>query len=284
MKKHILYLFLISLAFTSCEDDEGSDVAIQSYSPITINLSLSDNNVTISENAIAGGHQDYTVTATLSEAQTLDYVVNFEQVGGNADENDYETHNIIIRAGATSGTSDISILQTGDIEGNESVTITATTFKTAKLSGDVVFKANIVDDYVNDVVKTSATWAGSYDYTVTGAAVSVDYCDIDLDVLLLDGSFGFVGYLGATGSCTETGEISGLADGTYYIAIDVYDNPIAQFGTNQPLPITFTYSQEHFDTSGSFVIGGFTTDSSPGTFLVAQVDVVNGYMYTIAPL
>lgn len=283
MKKHILYLFIISLVFTSCDEDENN-TAIQGVTPTAISISLSDNNVTISENAIVGDSQSYVATATLAEPKLLDYVINFEQTAGNADESDYETHNIIIRAGATSGTSNIDILKTGNVEGNESVTIKAVTATPgASLTGDVMFKADIVDDFINDVLETSATWEGSYTYEVEGAEVTVDFCDIDIDILLFTEANGFVQYLGATGACTEVGEISGLPDGKYKIAVDVYENIIAGFNTNQPLPITFKYQQE-YGTSGELVINGFTTNAPTGTTFVAELEVVNGYTYTITAL
>jgi hypothetical protein len=285
MKKHILYIFLISLAFTSCEDDESSAVAIQSYSPITIDISISDNNVTIDESAISGSAVAYEVTATLPEAQALDYVINFEQNGGTSDADDFKTHNIIIRAGDLSGKSDIEILKNGTVEGNETLSIKAVTFdEIAKLSGDVEFKASIENDFIDDTLLFSTTWSGDYTFQAPGPTdVTLDFCQIDLDVLLFTINGSFVQYLGATGSCVETGStMQGLPDGAYFVVIDVYSNPLLGFGLNETVPLTVTYSQSNSD-SGTFTSNSFSLASPAGLVGIATF-TKSGYNYTVTPL
>ena len=285
MKKHILYIFLISLAFTSCNDNENSTVAIQSYSPITIDISVSENNVIVDESAISGSAVSFEVTATLPEAQALDYVINFEQNGGTSDSDDFTTHNIIIRAGDLSGKSDIEILKTGNIEGNETLSIKAVTFEeTAKLSGDVEFRATIENDFIDDTLSFSTTWSGKTTFTAPGPTeVTIDFCSMDLDVLLFNGDGDFMGYLGATGACTETGSTEqGMPDGEYFVVVDVYDNPLAGYGLTTEVPLTVTYNQSN-SGSGTFTSNLFTVASELGLQAIATF-TKSGYDFTVTPL
>ena len=285
MKKHILYIFLISLTFTSCDDSEDSSVAIKSYSPITIDISISENNVIVNESAIIGEAVAFEVTATLPEVQALDYVINFEQNGGTSDSDDFTTNNIIIRAGELSGKSDIEILKTGDIEGDEDLSIKAVTFEeTAKLSGEIEFKATITDDYITDVLDLSTDWTGGeFSFTSNSIAVTLDFCEIDIDVRLFTSAGAFVGYLGATGACTEVGSLSGLPDGDYFIVLDLYDNPHVTFGATATVPVTVTYNQDYIGTSGSFTYTGINL-SSPSDLYAAATVSVSGYNYTVTAL
>jgi hypothetical protein len=114
------------------------------------------------------------------------------------------------------------------------------------------------------------------------SGTTLDFCDIDIDVLLYTDTGVLVQYLGATGACTETGSISGLADGDYYIVLDLFANPLATFGLTDALPVTITYNQEHF-ISGSFVYNSLNL-SSPLVKVPAAILKVSGYNYTVTPL
>jgi hypothetical protein len=285
MKKHILYIFLISLGFTSCDDNEESSVAIKSYSPITIDISISDNDVTIDESAIDGDAVAYEVTATLPEVQTLDYVINFEQNGGTSDSDDFETHNIIIRAGELSGTSDIEILKTGNIEGDETLSIKAVTFEeVAQLSGDVEFKANIENDFVDETLSITTSWSGSHTFTAPGdTEVILDFCAIDLDVWLytIDGIE--LGPLGASSNCPETGTIpQDLPDGEYFLVVEVFENNLAGYGQTEPVPVRISYNQTN-SGSGSFTSNVFSLASVEDLTAVATI-TKSGYNFTVNPL
>ena len=285
MKKHILYIFLISLAFTSCDDNENSTVAMQSYRPITIDISVSENNVIVDESAIIGSRVAYEVTATLPGAQSLDYVINFEQNGGTSDSDDFTTDNIIIRAGALSGKSNIEILKTGNIEGNETLSIKAVTFEeTAKLSGEIEFKATIENDFIDDTLSFSTTWSGNHTFTGPGKTeITLDFCSMDFDVILYTTAGAFVGYLGATSSCTETGSTpQGLPDGEYYYVLDLYANDLTAYGLTTGVPITVTYNQSNSD-SGTFTTNLYNLASPLGTTAIAKI-TKSGYNFTINPL
>ncbi len=79
--------------------------------------------------------------------------------------------------------------------------------------------------------------------------------------------------------------LSGLADGSYFLVVDLYDNPFSTLNTGQPLPITLNISQEYFpETETTIIHNGYTTDSSSGLQAIATLDVVGGYNYTFTPL
>ncbi|MGB4743002.1 MAG: hypothetical protein WBH49_05110 [Flavobacteriaceae bacterium] len=79
--------------------------------------------------------------------------------------------------------------------------------------------------------------------------------------------------------------LSGLADGSYFLVVDLYDNPFSTLNTGHPLPITLNISQEYFpETETTIIHNGYTTDSSSGLQAIATLDVVGGYNYTVTPL
>ncbi|MDA7849301.1 TonB-dependent receptor plug domain-containing protein [Flavobacteriaceae bacterium] len=122
---------------------------------------------------------------------------------------------------------------------------------------------------------------------VAGGAleVTVNYCSADFDLILYTAAGSYVQYILGTASCPEEDQLSGLSDGSYFLVVDLYDNPFSTLNTGQPMPITLTLNQEHFpDTGTTIVHDGYTTDSSSGLQAVATLDVVGGYNYTITPL
>jgi hypothetical protein len=217
----------------------------------------------------------------------VDIKVFLNQVSGSATSGfDFDFDPVItIDAGATSASGSISILKTGDIEGDDDFTIGFSAGPNASMATSTSFSASISDDYINDVMAFTFDWAGSYTYEpVDGAEITLDYCGIDFDFYIVDSGFNFMPpWDAATSSCPESFELSGLADGTYYLVSDLYQNNFAGAGVGQDLPITVSYSQEYFD-SGSFVFNAYNTDDSSGTYLMGQVDVANGYEYTITGL
>ena len=79
---------------------------------------------------------------------------------------------------------------------------------------------------MNDVLEFSTTWAGSKTVNLIGVdGAELDFCTIDIDVVLYDSAGDYVQYLGASSSCTETGSISDVPDGEYYVEkrIDLID-------------------------------------------------------------
>jgi hypothetical protein len=288
--KNIIKYMCLSLSFglllTSCDDNEdytGGSVLDYKASPITV--TSSEASYTFNEaNIDEDEPSTYTVTlsASIEETQPVDAYVTFSQTDGTADENDYSVGSIKIPAGATSGSTTVEVNYTGDIEGSESFTLMAKTIGNFTLASDFSVTINI-EDKINDILELSTNWSGEKTIDIIrGSTATLDFCDIDIDVLLYTDTGVLVQSLGTTLDCPEKGSISGLADGDYYIVLQVYSNPLADFGSTDDLPVTITYNQEHF-ISGSFVYNSLNLSSQGDLIAVASLKV-SGYNYTVEPL
>src|SRR5690606_30959888 len=253
-------------------------VAAVPYSPVAVTLSASDNNVTVLE---TDGEASYTITASIAEPQELDYAILLEQTAGEAtagEDFDFD-HSIIISAGETSATAEIVIFPTGDPESDESFTLTATSADNNINITPFNFSATITGDYINDVLDFTLSWDGSYEQN--GIAID-SFCPIDLDLILYDTAGNQLGYIAGTSDCPEVGSISGLPDGSYWLVIDLYENPFENNNISEPLPVKLTYSQEFFIPETTFDYPGGYTLSTPGSttgdnlLLIATLTVVNG--------
>ena len=288
MNKIIKKITLLSFAlmlFQACQDNETSNINIVPLDPINIAVTVNENDVIIKEIEIDES-QDYTITATIEKAQKVDLALILTQTAGSATYGDDFSFDeaIIISAGETSASAVVHIYKTGDIETTDETLSVGlkTADKNAKI-GDFNFNATITDDYINGVLELSTNWSGEKTIDIIrGSTATLDFCDIDIDVLLFTDTGVFVQYLGATLDCPEKGSISGLADGDYYIVLQVYSNPLADFGSTDALPVTITYNQEHF-ISGSFVNNSLNLSSLSDVIAVAKLKV-SGYNYTVEPL
>ncbi|SEA27244.1 hypothetical protein [Bizionia paragorgiae] len=288
-KNSIKYLSLSALiltGLTSCEDDDFEGVDTVSYSPVTVTLTADDNDVTVVE---TDGTAVYTITASISAPQELDYPVTFEQTAGDATKGvDFDFDDaLIIYAGTTSATASVVVYQTGDIENDETFTISAMTQDSNISLTPFTFNGTITGDYINDVLDLVLSWDGS----ASQDGVTIEsFCGMDLDLLLLDQNGILIDYIVGTGDCPEVGSVSGLPDGTYEIAIDLYENPLEDYGFTDTLPVQLTYSQEHFINETVFDYSGGYTLSTPGDvnmgnlMSIATLTVTNGYEYTVTPL
>jgi len=284
--KYICFSISIGLLLTSCEDSEEFTGASRiNHSDVSVTLTSSQSTYTFNEADIDPDDPttySVNVTGSIAEPQSIDVIVSFKQTGGNADNHDYSVGEIRIPAGSTSGSTNIEVNKTGDIEGTETFTLQAVADGNSRLSSAYSVTTTI-NDWINDVLEFSTNWSGSYSYTSTGGAnVTLDFCKIDIDVYVFTSTGSYVGDLGATASCTETGSISGLPDGDYFLVLDVYDNPLSVFGATETVPVTISYSQEYFD-SGSFTVNSINLGSPEGLTAVATISV-SGYNYTITPL
>jgi len=279
-------IFIVaSLILTSCEDEnDNTNASLINYSPATVTLS-SLSNTAFDESAIDPDDEStyvVTITATLSSPQPVNAIIDLVQSGGTANSSDFEAGKITIPAGSLTASANVKILQTGDIEGSETLNITGKS-RANFIVMPFTFSASIENDYINNVLEISTTWSGSYSYDTIVGDITADFCKTDLDVVLFNSAGNFVKYLGATADCTETGSISGLADGDYYLVIDVFDNPLSISGLSEPIPVTISYNQEHF-VSGSFVSNSVNMASPVGLVAVATITISNGYNYTVTPL
>lgn len=273
---------LACLAFTSCEsEDDNTGDSLINYSPATVTLS-SSSPTTFSESAIDADDAStfqIEIMATLASAQPVDAVIDLVKTGGTASSSDFEAHTITIPAGLLSGSATVDILQTGDIEGSETLQITGKSRANFNVT-PYTFSATINEDYINDQLELTLSWDGM----ATDGDVSIDsFCDIDFDLILYDGAFGYMGYVAGTSACPEHTFLSGLPDGTYYLVTDLWSNPYSGLGFTDTIPVTLSWAQEFFDNSGSLSTDAYTLSSADGLGgLIVVLEVANGYNYTLS--
>lgn len=295
MKKYINKIGLLALSgllFTACNDDDNTGDSLTTSSPT--NITLSALTTTIDESAIdADDSNTYmvTFTATIPQAVAQDAVIDVWQSGGTADSDDYHFTGddyIIIPAGSTSGSISVEVYQTGDMEGDETIVFGAEERRGYHSLTPFTHTVTITNDYINDVLDLTLSWDAEI---VEGDVTLTSLCDIDYDLLIADGAGNVLGYIAGTSACPEHGSVSGLADGTYYLLADLYDNPLVGYGFTNTIPLTLEYSQDYFPTSGT-ILNSSQNLSMPGDpsgnlgYLtgMALLEVSGGYNYTVTAL
>jgi hypothetical protein len=286
IKKSLMLLAFGGLIF-SCTPDTEINLAKSVTAPTgdAVALATAATSYVVNENTLGAETYKIPVTATLPKVQSIDAVIYLVKQSGTATNTDFTLPTLTIPAGSLSASGNIEILKSGDIEADETLIITAKARDNFKVNFSPV-TVQIKDDYVNDHLVFEMGWKGSYTYSVAGGStsVTVDYCKIDLDLMLYTAAGAYVKYIAGTAACIEKGSVSGLADGKYLIVVDVYENPFAAFNTNQPLPLTVNVSQEHFSANDiSYVYGGLNTNISSGKKVIAEIEVKDGYKYTVTP-
>ena len=290
MKKSIQHIItmIVILSFSSCIKDEDLAIPATIHSSEEINITVNGLSVFDERNIDPENTDTFqtTITATLSEAKTVDAIIDITQISGNADEDDFSFDStIIIEAGQTSASSVLEVYRTQDPEGTETFTLSASS--RANFSIDFEQTFSIENDYINDVLNLSISWDNTYTYNDNGSIITLEACnEIDLDVYLYDLDYNYVATIAESADCPELGSISNLDDGNYMIGVYLYDSYLASYGLNQTLPLTITYSQDGFIEETSFVNNEFNTDDTWDLYkevIVAEIEVRDGYMYTITP-
>ena len=293
--KHIFkYIGIIAatgfLASCSSDDDNTGDSVID-YEKVNATVTSEKSTYTFSEKGIdeadASTYQ-FPVTVTLDAAAPVDTYIDLELTeDSEGDASDFEAEPIVIPTGQTSASGVVSILSNMEEEGNETLKLEATSRANLNLTPFTV-TVNIQDDYINDVLELTADWSGSFTESIESADISIDFCDMDFDLMILDADMNDTGLDGAaTGACPESISISGLPDGTYYLNFVLFENPFLSEDleiTTTPVPVTLSFNQELF-SSGEFVFEGFDTASEDGEeAIIGTFKIENGYLYTVSPL
>lgn len=300
MKSKIYNIGLFFLAsivsLTSCKDDDANEVDLVTYNPVTVTLSADSNNFTVLEDQLSSTNNTYTITASISEPQLLDYYITLEQTGGTATEGvdfEFEDH-ITISHGQTSGSATVTILQSGDIEeSDETFSIEARSatntinLSTFSFNGTISTNGG-ANDYINDQLDLTLSWDGSAE---SGDLSITSFCAMDFDLILYDSAFNYLGYVLGSTACPEHDLLGGLADGTYYLVTDLYENPYSDIGLTDEVPLTLTWSQEYFpETVGSISTSSYSLSSADSVNsgaglggMIVVLEVANGYEYTLYP-
>ncbi|WP_298780624.1 hypothetical protein [uncultured Polaribacter sp.] len=281
--KNVGVFALTCIFLTSCnENDDNTGASLINYSTATVTLT-SSSPTTFSENSIdADDATTYavTITATLTEVQPIDAVIDLVQTGGTANSSDFEAGTITIKAGNLTASASVNILQTGDIEGTETLEIGAVSRANFDVSS-FTHSVSIEDDYINNQLALSLSW----DSTATSDDITIgSFCEIDFDLILYDSAFNYLGYVLGSTDCPEENVLYGLADGTYYLVADLYSNPYSSLGLTDTIPLTLSWSQEYFEnTTGSISSNEYNLGMGSGLGgLIVVLEVANGYEYTLS--
>ena len=124
-------LLALSLAIISCDNDDQVGHSQQTPANPTTTITFDFGNPTL----VVEGDQEFTFSVTLSSANIVDTILYVEQVGGDADDHDYEvTPQITIPAGYTTGSGTIKILEDDEIEDTETLVLQVGDQRTANAS------------------------------------------------------------------------------------------------------------------------------------------------------
>jgi len=234
MKKinnYIGLLFLVIFAF-SCSEDSPELSTITSTAPVQFN-GINDN-YTISEG------EELVLDYSLGDNQIFDLTVEYD-LGGTAsegDDYDVSAHSSDIAALEKAGSLTLASYEDFDTEGDETVTIT---FTGSRGDGSIISKTTTVT--IKDVINQGLVMIFDWDVPFTFAGSNYTTCPyIDLDVYVLDSDGNDLGIYGAaTGACPETLIFNAdMADGTYYLASNMWENGLAGLSLNLDMPITMT--------------------------------------------
>ena len=299
MKQIFKYIGIAAITcslFTSCNEDDSTGLSTIDYSPATVTLTSSENNVTLDETLIDSelGYA-ITVTATIDNPLPIDIVVPLTQIGGTGDANDFTAGSITIKSSLTTGSASVIINRTGNTEGNETLSIGAVADEMINNANVIPFSldVNIENDYVDNNATITFDWSGAAFTSADGSEEFLEFCDMDVDFYLLDPSFSIINDSAATGACPEaiTFDPSTLPDGTYSVYADLFCNPY--FGASAldfavPIRGSYTHGYEsefgsgNFDPSFEFnnnsASGPCNTapDFSGAGAMVATIDVIGG--------
>ena len=283
--KNIALLLFTGIIFTACDNDDATGDSSIDYSSVEVTLSSTMNNTVIDESSIDPDDLPVvTITATLAEPNPLSLRVPILIANSStADAEDFIMAEFIIPALQTSATLEIEIAKNGYVEGNETLVLTGADAANMTVT-PFELTVSIENDFINDVLDLELAWDGEF---VNDDVTLTSICAIDYDLILASDA-GLIGYIAGTAACPETGAISGLADGTYYLLADLYDNPLSGMGFTDVIPLTLNYSQEFFgsgtltNSSHTLNMAGATNQSVLAT--MAVVTVTDGYNYTLSPL
>lgn len=283
-----LLIVLSSLGFTSCDNNDDatgeSTLIVNSgvtgtVAPVTAGLSLTAvNNVNeLDENT-------YVYSVTLSKAQPVDVHVAVRQIAGTATEDaDFEMdHTVVIPAYSTSATGSIKILNDVYKEVAETLTLQIGDVTTSNASLAPKTISFSISNSVGTKLNMSFVWNQSF--SLGGTAYTLCGVGYDMDFLLLNSSFADTGnYTAATGACVENMSVNGatLANGTYYVVYDIYDdaNLAATYHDPFDIPVVVTYGKAgaidptSFNQEEAFI--ATSTDGTGSDFVIA-FELLNG--------
>lgn len=288
--KHIFQIITITIislgVFISCIKDENLAIEATEFSSRPIQISFDGLTTFDEKNIDLDNSNTYqtTITASLIKTKSIDAIIDFNQTSGTANSDDYNIEPITIKAGKLSGETTLDIYQTGDFETSETFNLEASS--RANFTVNFELPITIENDYISPL-NITLSWNNIFTVDENGTQTDISTCDgeygADFDIYLYDKDYNYT-TISETYNCPESGAINDLEDGTYMVAVALYYNPLSSYNLSQILPVTLTYNQDNFIEETSFMNTGFSTDDSDEEIIVAEIEVKDGYLYTVTPL
>lgn len=289
MKKSIIKiigLLAFSVMVSSCDTDQDVASVVDIAKPaMTITFPTA---VTANE----GDLVPFTLDLSAPVGQDFDVYIVMQQNGSTANELDTDVSaatvnttfqkRVTVPAFSTSFSGVIKIATDDLVEGDETLIISLGDTRTSAVSFVPVISTITIKNVVSDVLNL----VFNYDATFTSSGTEYTLCDIgyDMDFYVLDAAMNDTGNYGAaTGDCPEDLDLdlTDLADGTYYIFYDIYDDAGLSAAPHTPfvIPITVDYIRSGGIEAGTFAqeseFAPNSTDGS-GSDYVVTIEVANG--------
>lgn len=238
--KILIGLFAVLFAFSACKKD---DFTGHSQLNAVDGLTLSVSGLNAGYNLVEKD-TTYTFDVTLSDAQIVDITIYISMIGGDATEGaDFEfDHSITIPAFSTKGTAAISVFADELIEGVETFKLQIGDYRTTNADITPVEVEFTIGNLTDDDFAVDMSWD-----TDALSAIGIDLSPtdaVDLRMLILDDSKGAIIAVEDGGSFETYAAWDTLADGTYYIATDIYSTVNAgQFNAPITLDLMLEFNQ-----------------------------------------
>ncbi|PHS08444.1 MAG: hypothetical protein COA88_06890 [Kordia sp.] len=299
MKQIFKYIAIAAIScsvFTSCNEDDNTGDSLINYSPVTVTLTSSENDVVLNETAIdADNGYAITVTATIDSPLPIDIIIPLTKISGTATGEDFTAGSITIPSSLTSASVTVIIHQTGNAEGDETLTIGAIdSSMIPNVSSVNAFALNVEinDDYIDYSFSMNFAWDGYvHEADEDGDHGFLPFCDMDIDFYFIVGGADSGIYDAATGSCPEELVIDSsiYADGTYMIYADLWANPYSAAGYDVSVPLTITYSHGYEgsfipETIASPIFEYNTNDGTGAGAMVMEFEILSGVVTSVTLL
>lgn len=280
--KNMMFVAL-AVSMVACQPEEPEASTITSI-PFSLE-SISVEDISVSERS-----RIIPISFTLDEGQivetTVDIAVASTTTATEGEDFVLSTHSVTVPAYVREGMFTVEILEDLEADGDESVDLVLTGAKPFGIRNEQEVSITIVDSIYTTLIMDFA-WDGEFDFM--GSTFGI--CgNVDLDFLVLDEAGDLVSLFGAaTGACPEQLVFDeSVADGSYTIIQNFYENGLDSLFLNVPYPVTVdvtkggafseTFATDLFFTSEDM---DFVNDGADSNLEVMTV-VKNGNMYEIS--
>ena len=273
-------LFAILLGCSN-DDNQNFNTRIASDATATVSLSF-DENAIFNEGIVS----ELTYTIALDKPQIADIIVNVSFVEGTAtiDEDFTYDTTVTIPANQMQAVGTISLVSDLDFEETETFTLKIGNDNTPNVQLEPRNVTVKIGNYQEDDLNIVLSWDGSFE----GVAGATDFCDVDMDLELLNSAGDYVdtSYADCPEAITMTTD---MEDDTYTLVISLWTNndetaaidipaniSIFKIGsqttTNQDLSTFFPLADGGLDNGNDNAFIEYTIVKSGTTFTVTNQD------------